>query len=487
MLFTRLMALLQRPDLVGLPAVIFCEPHMRSHWLSKEKLLARYGYRAEQETTFPGALGELLHLIVYRWSPKPGRAASKPSLRSLLRDPATYLTGDGEMTVGLINTLAGWSQLQPVWNELLERTPSGTVFQTYEYLQCWWHHIGALDDLRLFVCLRGDEVVGIAPMYTATVFWLGRPLRCLLFIGQPSESDRPTLLADATQAGIASAVADYIIDNPGLWDRIIMFEQPETSPFFQSIRRRMEADGMLMTVLAVPPCPYTEIEGSWKSYFAGRSKSFRKNVSRRTTQLERAGEVRYESQLQLPGESADALSEFVNVERNSWKQGQGLGASKSSSHLAFYRELATVLGSEASVEFKFLRLDGRPVAATFGIVWRGCFYSLHITHDSSFNDYSPGLVLTAKELEEAFEQQKYRVFDFLGGYTTNKMSWATGSVETVGLFAHRRGLRNWLFHFISFSVRPRLRAWLVQRNLLRPELALRLRAEQFARKWMAGR
>lgn len=484
MLATRLAALLQRPDLAGLPVVIFCEPEMRSHWLSKEKLLARHGYELSEEAPIPGPAGGQLHLLVFRQILQ-ARCEEKPSrpLRRLLRNPATLATADGELTVGLVHTMAGWELLQPVWNDLLERTPACTVFQTYEYLQCWWRHIGALDDLRLFVCMRGDEVVGIAPMYTSTVFWLGQPLRCLLFIGQPSESDRPTLLADAGQPGIAEAVATYVVDNRTLWDRLVLFEQPDTTPFFVAMRRQLEAAGMLVSVTGIPVCAYVEIDGNWKDYLATRSKSFRKNISRRNSQLGRVGEVRYESRVHRPGDPADVLAEYVDVERNSWKLGEGLGVSQSSSHLSFYRALAGALGDGVAVEFKLLRLDGQPIAATFGLDWRDCFYSLHITHDSRFNEHSPGLVLTAMELQEAFDQRKYRLFDFLGGFLTNKMSWATGGVETVALFAHRPGPRSWLYHWIAFSARPRLRRWLIRHDLLKRFVTLRQKVTTVIDQW----
>ncbi len=51
-----------------------------------------------------------------------------------------------------INDLATLAELQPLWNELIDKTPQPSFCQTFEWLQLYWQHFGEQQRLRAF-CL----------------------------------------------------------------------------------------------------------------------------------------------------------------------------------------------------------------------------------------------------------------------------------------------------------------------------------------------
>ena len=50
------------------------------------------------------------------------------------------------------------------WNALVAETAGATVFQTYEWFECWWKAFGSRHELFLVTLLDNDSLVGIAPL-----------------------------------------------------------------------------------------------------------------------------------------------------------------------------------------------------------------------------------------------------------------------------------------------------------------------------------
>ncbi|MGH9196965.1 MAG: hypothetical protein ACRD1T_14645, partial [Acidimicrobiia bacterium] len=56
----------------------------------------------------------------------------------------------------------------PQWRELWERDPNRNVFSTPEWNKLWWDefgHSGPRKELFSLTLARGDEVIGIIPLY----------------------------------------------------------------------------------------------------------------------------------------------------------------------------------------------------------------------------------------------------------------------------------------------------------------------------------
>jgi len=368
-----------------------------------------------------------------------------------------------DLRLGLIDTLEGWSALEPFWDALLVTTPGASVFQTYPYLRTWWDCLGSGGELFIIVVSRSGTPVAIAPLQITRSKQLWARVRTVSYIGQPSESDRPNLLG-AVDGHIADAIADFLILLRDRWASIVLFEQPLDSALVVALRRRLCKARYLMAQIDGNECPYIDVKGTWDEYLAGRSKSFRKSIKRRRAQLEGLGHLEFEP---AGGKgSAEPLARFRAVEDRSWKRAQNLGIARSERHWKFHQQLARCEGPADWMRFGFLKLDGQDIAATMGLMWRHRFYSLHVVHDAAQVDTSPGVVVTAMELEPLFTDGSCEHYDFLGGFLTNKLSWATGSQHTTALFGDRPGLRSWLFHLLYFRLKPLLRRFLERTGYL---------------------
>jgi CelD/BcsL family acetyltransferase involved in cellulose biosynthesis len=127
-------------------------------------------------------------------------------------------------------------------------------------------------------------------------------------------------------------------------------------------------------------------------------------------------------------------------------------------HLRFYRALIRAYGDSDQFVFRSLRLDGRMVAATFGLVHGRKYYSLHIANDVEYAKFSPGTYLESLELEECFGAG-LEEYDFLGGFLKNKLRWATHMRDTVEVHLYQRQPRLIAGYLYYFFIKPPLK-WL---------------------------
>ena len=66
-----------------------------------------------------------------------------------------------------ISRIDSWDDLMeflPAWSELVERTPSATVLQTFEWHQSWWQTFGSVHELFVILCHKNGQLFEIAPM-----------------------------------------------------------------------------------------------------------------------------------------------------------------------------------------------------------------------------------------------------------------------------------------------------------------------------------
>jgi hypothetical protein len=97
----------------------------------------------------------------------------------------------------------------------------------------------------------------------------------------------------------------------------------------------------------------------------------------------------------------------------------------------------------------------------------GRYASLHIAFDTTFSRFSPGVLLTAYELERAYGRTDMEEYDFLGGFLENKTTWTDKLRPTQQLFVYRRDFLFSVLFFWHFRVEPALKRALKRAGLHR--------------------
>lgn len=467
-----------RSEYPGLPIVAHSIRATGELWQRHDAVLRRLGASIAAKTD--GVVMDAdttASLIVWRLAEKTDgaerrRPAGVPPLA------ANHRTSSGKtLGTSVVSDEEGLIGLAEPWQAIEESLPALTVFQTHRYQAAWVRSLG-LSDRLMIVCVRdGRELVGIAPFQVSLHELHGKVYRQLSFLGAPWEVDRPGFLfpRDPRDCGEAAALA--LQARRDEWDIIWFHEQTAGDPALESFCATLRKNGLLHGRTASSLCPYLRLEGTWQELLASKSQKFRKNLKASRRKLEAVGRLEYESCAGGEDRLQELLIEYEDLESRSWKAKAGIGASQSVEHMRFYMHLASAFGSSGQFVFRCLRLDGRMVAATFGLTHRRTFYSLHIANDSGFAKFSPGTYLESLELEECFGADLDE-YDFLGGFLQNKQRWATQARRTIAVYLYQRQPRLMASYFLYFVVKPPLKRLLSLFGVRWPDRSSARRGEE---------
>jgi CelD/BcsL family acetyltransferase involved in cellulose biosynthesis len=106
------------------------------------------------------------------------------------------------------------------------------------------------------------------------------------------------------------------------------------------------------------------------------------------------------------------------------------GCFASARFLGFYRDVVPELLRRGQVQFYWLELDGKPVAAEYQLVGNGTLYAYQAGVDPGSMEYQPGKLINLAILRRAIEHG-YRAFDFLRGDESYKARFGARPRPTV--------------------------------------------------------
>lgn len=307
--------------------------------------------------------------------------------------------------------------LRPEWNELLGRSRSDTLFLTWEWLHCWWSHLGGGRRLAILTVRDGEALAGVAPLMR------GRgPLPSLKLLGTGAVgSDYLDVIAER---GREDAVLDALANRLRSRGRTLLLHGVAPGASAADLAARLDEMGWSHATIDANTCPYIDLAGGgWEAYLAGLSASHRYNFRRRWRHLVRDHDV----ELQQPAsahECAAALEVLIELHRRRWDARGGSDALHRPELVAFHRELAPLALANGWLRLFVLRLDGRPAAALYGFNYRGRYLFYQSGFDPAFRGHSPSLVLLGLTIRRAFEEGAHE-YDLLHGAERYKQHWAS--------------------------------------------------------------
>ena len=443
-----------------LPLDAFCEPALLERWTKYSRGFRHKGLELDR-TMKVADLTAHQEWYWFSWrqvgerskaadaDKPPGNVMRKPEL------PADY-------QARLVRTESDWDRLRDGWDRLVGAMPEASAFLAFDFLRTWWNHFGLSRQLLIVSLYRQGRLVGVAPMMICPKRILGVYRWRLEMIGDAALMERPTLVLDETDPQAEELLWRCVLATEGRWSAVFLREQTaelEDHPFVAALDHRRYRTGQS----DIREAPHVTIDRPWDDYFAARSRTLRKSYRRKLRQLEKAGEVRFEGYRHRE-DVDDALRRYLDVEARSWKAAAQMGVAGKSARLSFYRELVRRLGT-SGMHFRFLYLDERPIAATFGVFRAGRFASVEVCHDQAYDRYSPGFVLTGMELRECHETGEYVDYDFLCGTHDNKTPWSKAMYRSRDLYILPNSGWGRTNRFLMFTVKPAAKRLLARLKL----------------------
>src|SRR5215510_374454 len=85
------------------------------------------------------------------------------------------------MNIRLVEQFVALGRYRDEWNQLLQHSPTNTIFQTVEWLESWWEVFGDSHRLHILLGFEGDTLIAAAPLVLSEKRMLGRQMNCLEF------------------------------------------------------------------------------------------------------------------------------------------------------------------------------------------------------------------------------------------------------------------------------------------------------------------
>ena len=238
----------------------------------------------------------------------------------------------------------------------------------------------------------------------------------------------PVLRRDESDVdGIMQILFREICTERPYWSLLDLNLLDPAKPTYRAIENALRHQGMDVHPYVYAESIFERIERrSFKEFLKSRSSVVRKTFQRRSRNLERLGQLRFEI-VQDPSFTERAIAHYERVCTRSWKDSE-----------PFPKHAAGLIRASAAagtLRLGFLFLDDEPIATQLWIVSAGqaAIYKLH--YDENFKKHSVGSVLTARMLEHAIDTDQVDEIHFGVGNASYKRDWLHDTRPLSGLIA----------------------------------------------------
>ncbi len=295
----------------------------------------------------------------------------------------------------------------PEWPELLQRDPNRQVFASPEWNRAWWEEFKTGKDLLFLTMRRGDDTVGIVPLYRKVV----NQRKILRFIGGIDLTDYlGPICALEDRDEVAEAFVGWLATTDVEWDEFDGHNMPVPLGFAEFLVERADAHGFSYTLDQEETSAVLALPGSWDTYLSNLGSKDRHELRRKRRRLERD----HPDAILRPvtAESFDLdLKAFVEMH-------QAAGGSKG--HFmrpgvaTFFERIGRIGLDQEWLRMDVLEVGTKAIAMTFGFQIERKFYLYNSAYEPDAARLSPGLVLTSRLVERAIAEG-LELFDFLRG------------------------------------------------------------------------
>jgi len=328
------------------------------------------------------------------------------------------------MQIKAITTQKDFYNLSTLWNTLLEKSGSNTIFSTFEWLSTWWEYYGHDKKLFILLALDSDEIIGIAPLTLEKSRILRYvPWRVVSFIGSGKISDYADFIIVRRREEVLKGFFEYLGEKRRLWDEIDLREIREDSPNLAVLRNDLDNWGVKVTIHELGKCPYIKLNGDWDGYFKSLSKNFRQDIRTQYNRMDKKG---FTHSLLFKEEGIDDLflSNLIDMHLKGTDRKNKVSFLASEIGRGFFNEIVQKFGMNGWLGLNTLNINDKVAAYILGFQYGKIYYDWNIGKGDKYDIFSPGKLLLHQILEGLFSNGRIDEFDFLRGEEDYKYRWA---------------------------------------------------------------
>ena len=336
------------------------------------------------------------------------------------------------LIVSTLNDLDSFASLKMEWNALLEKSNSGTVFLTWEWLYTWWCKFHNGRTLNI-VTIRDDHgnLVGIGP-FCINSKWGRLPIKTLSFLGiSPISSEYLDIIVNPkNEKEVASTVFNYLYSEVPNWECLILTDTLNTSCVYRYFKILASAKRFVLKESIKEECPYLKLELTQEAMLSKFKSQLKSTIKRRTKKLDQMGVslkvVETEEDLGL------YLKKLFKLHQQCWNE-RGIEGNFSDELIKlFHIDLTKRLLSGVFLRLYALDLEGKTIATLYTFQYKNTLFYYQSGYDTDWSSYSPGTVLMWKCITDSIDRGILE-FDYLRGNEFYKSLWSDRSKNTYSL------------------------------------------------------
>ena len=312
----------------------------------------------------------------------------------------------------LISALENFKKLAPEWNELLAESVANFPFLRHEYLLAWWDSLGGGEwdsgELAVITAYRGDNLVGIAPLFLTTY----EGMQKLLFLGSIEISDfLDFIVREDDLAEFIRGLLGFLDAHDSLnWDALDLQNLVEDSASLAILEEEAKLHGWGFAQESLQPAPYVKLPGDFDEYLMGIKKKQRHEIRRK---MRRAAADERDITWYIV-DDPERLDK--NIEACCQLMAQDPAKQTFLTNLMKTQMKATIHAAFKAgwLQLAFLEVDGEKAAGYLNFDYGNRIWVYNSGMDLKFRDLSVGWVLLGHLLQWAIENNRAE-FDFMRG------------------------------------------------------------------------
>ncbi len=316
------------------------------------------------------------------------------------------------------------------WNNLVAESQTNTVFQTYEWFDCWWQTFGQDYQFAMFICEDHDGIQCIAPLMISQE---KNGKRFLRFAGDLN-SDYCDIIARGNKQPVIRELIHQIFSADIEFDTIVLRNIPSystTHDYIFEVCRELD-----IAVYFGPPSPSPKLSIRHNKNDVAQILN-KYSVRRPYNKLNKSGKVNFRTL-----ENCDAADMEANLEnfftQHIWRY-RNLGMQSlfiDDKYRKFYLKLLHEMSHRGWIHFSVLEFDSKPIAYHFGFIYDQKMIWYKPTFDPNFSKLSPGSALLMLLIEYC-QQHDLEELDFTIGDEPYKQRFCNTTAYNKTLFVHK--------------------------------------------------
>ena len=308
-----------------------------------------------------------------------------------------------------INDLQALEAYRADWNRLFAQTPDASFFQTFDWIELYWHYFGDEQELRVLVVHVAEQVVGIVPLCVRTQWHkLGR----IRTLGYPLEGWGNSFGPLGSEPGVTMALAmNHLAHTPRDWDRLQLDWVTDTAASRDNTARCLSMVGLPAESTCSNTSSLIEFPADWNTYLASRPAKTRQELRRLVRRADQQPLVQYiryrpASQVEGGGEPRWDLFEMcLQVAEQSWQSGSTDGNTLCHDrYREFYRATHAAAARLGMLDLNLLLVEGKPVAFNYNYHTNGQVTGLRMGYDPDSPINGMGLTLLALSMRDSCQR-----------------------------------------------------------------------------------